>query len=236
MNEETAVGSTTLASQLSHGTFFDNWEFWVTFISLQLLGCIVTIAMSRRNAQAAELGRLSAVASRFEEALEQLSGTKAVEYQAELRKELLLRLATALGESLLLMTTITRKDASVPNFPERAFHLGLEVNVCRIAALPSTITATSNFMEAFARSWQPLWERESRLRSQKVVAEREIETLRRDVIAATIDLDELLCIAQAAIRDDLGFKGRVQFLEVLDGNRERIRTYFVQADTAEGKN
>ena len=227
MNEEASVGASELARQLSVGNFVDNWDFWLVFLCLHAIFSYFGFKMARRNADATESGRLDALNRRFDEALTQLSASKAVEHQAELRKELLLRLATALGDSLLLVTTLGRLDSSDRDFPEKARKLGLEVNVCRIAASPSTIAATSTFMEAFARNRLSLWERKCRLEEAGVIKERDMDALARDVVKVTADLDELLCIAQACIRDELGFGGRETFLEAMDDNRKRIRTFFV---------
>jgi hypothetical protein len=226
MTDEIA-GSASIATQMIDGSFVANLKFWVTIGALQLIGSIGAILLSRRSAQAAEAGRLAAIERGFTSTLAQISSSKAAEHREDLRKELLLRLAAALGESLILTPRIGQRGAgAVKDFPERATRIGLEINVCRIAASPATIAATSAFMEQFARTWTALWKRSNDLNSQTVVRIRDEEHLASDVVIATMELDALLSSAQAAIRDDLGFDGRDAFLDSLNENRERIRAFF----------
>lgn len=207
--------------QILDGSFLPTWKYWVVHVLVNILISAGAVFWVRRNAQAAEKGRLDAISHGFTESLRQLSESRKVEIQADLRKELLLRLATAIGEALLLVPRIARtNDFSTQEFTKYADRIGLEVNVCRVAASPKTIAATSRFMERFKDSGLPLFNMRFQMDAQD-----DGKALTRLAMSTAVDLDELLCQAQACIREDLGFGEAEEFLHALKENRERLRAF-----------
>jgi len=220
------------ADQLVSGILFDNILVWIVVALVQALILAGGVLLAGRVSQVGKVGELKAIESRFHHVLSQIEAQQRVEKVAELRKELLLRLRSAMAEMYVAIHLIGDRLVARESLIERLRKVVIELQTCRIATTPETMVKVTAFSKKFALILVRLGKVRTDLdsligdlkdldamsfgRDYTDEERRRVEELERDshklssdlqwhCINAQLEIDADLCAAESGIRRDLGF-------------------------------